>query len=266
MTSKISLQNIIDCSNGDLARKIIPYLPLREIHRFLAVNRSTRALCNDRFQLLQGRTHLTGYDLQNYPHFLGRTLTVEEMRILAQDVRALDLKGRLDYWVLALFIGKCQNLVESSLPGLTQEVNDELLTQVAPSWGQLEKLDLSQCNYITDAGLQKAAEHCPRLKEVDLTRCYHITDTGRRELVTNCPNLSKLILEGALTLTDEELENLAPDLRNLRHLSLSSTYISIQGLRTLLSYCPHLRKIETNKCAKIREDELRALQTITEKP
>ncbi len=259
MANEISSSQTV-FSNKDTARNIISYLPLREIPGCFRLNRSIgAALSEDRIEYLAERTHASAYDIQNYPKFLLKgQLTEREMDLVVKDIRVLDLKGMDELWVLTEFSGRCQKVVNLSLPGMVRDMSDDLLIKNAPSWKELEELDLSHCNHVTDRGLSAIAEHCPRLTTLSLGYCYNITAVGRGAIAQQCPGLKKLILQGHNDITEEELQTLAPLCPHLTHISLSAP-IDIEGLKTAARHCSKLATIVLSNGEHLSLRNLRAL-------
>lgn len=96
----------------------------------------------------------------------------------------------------------CNGLRALNLSGCAPVITNPALKRLfAPkgSLALLEELNLSDCHYVTDAGLRCLTGRSSLLS-LTLTNCRNITDQGISDL--KCQNLQRVILKGCNKLTD----------------------------------------------------------------
>ena len=111
--------------------------------------------------------------------------------------------------LLHLNLNACQDLSHealsrtlSNLPHLTElqlywnlhVVDDTLAGFAADGRPDMEKLNISGCNRVTDAGLLAVVASCPNLRDLDLTRLRQVSDDGLSGTVLALPQLERLNL------------------------------------------------------------------------
>ena len=106
---------------------------------------------------------------------------------------------------------------------ITNGVVQELCT-VQPS---LTRLDMSQCNLISDVGLWSIARHCRHIRELLMTSCDSITNVGLRSISLACHEIVRLGFDHCHLLDDIGLTVIATGAWKLKHLHLqvSLSYI-----------------------------------------
>ncbi|KAL4231710.1 hypothetical protein ACF0H5_009286 [Mactra antiquata] len=117
---------------------------------------------------------------------------------------------------------------------LCSRVNSEVLQEVTKSCHNLEKLDLSGIQGVTDDTLYTIAENCPQLAEFGIKSCRQVTDSGVCELARCCP-LKSLVLAGVNSLTDKSIFALANSCHYLHEIYLNGcAHISPAAVRYLV--------------------------------
>lgn len=139
----------------------------------------------------------------------------------------------------------CCNMRELLLDNCLN-LDDVSLIRIAECAGEtLERIDLTYCYKITDAGIISLAKCCKRLRDVNLAFCLLVTDFGIENVAKNCTELTTLILAGMNQLTDGCLIILAEDLPLIEELNISGcTLITDTSLIGLLLACQHLRRLD----------------------
>lgn len=51
----------------------------------------------------------------------------------------------------------------------------------------IEQLDLSECNKITDISVESISRHCSKLASINLESCSNITDNSLKYISDGCP-------------------------------------------------------------------------------
>jgi len=86
-------------------------------------------------------------------------------------------------------------------------VNDNFLKQFIPKCRQLERLDLGNCNYITDESIVTVSVHCPNLIGLDISQCFRITSQSLIQVIDHCPQLRFLNVQNCDYITLDDLRN-----------------------------------------------------------
>lgn len=122
------------------------------------------------------------------------------------------------------------------------------LGRLSKSLRFLRSLDLTDCSYITDRGVQAVGVSLPELGYLNLTRCFNITDVGVSHILSLFLNIRDLILRGCFRITDDGIKWASVKLKNLFYLDLSSTMISNISVDTLVNNCNIGLRLLTEKC------------------
>jgi len=140
----------------------------------------------------------------------------------------------------------------------------------------IQELDLSVCDWVTTATLEKMIALCPNLttlvlrsdtkidfegwallkklpflRNLDLTRCSQIGDNELSAIVQATPALVFLNLEECRAITDNGFYDLPNLNKNFIHLNLSRTEISDQPLIELAIKCDLLVVLNVTRCEKL---------------
>lgn len=116
------------------------------------------------------------------------------------------------------------------------------------SFPHLEELDLSDCNLVTDEGLEQLARF-PRLRLLLLGGCEQVTDVSMA-VIADLPDLEYLDLRDLPLLTDEGLAALA-SARSLRQVVLcGASEITTGGVRRL-AHAPRIELIDVTGCPRV---------------
>jgi hypothetical protein len=99
--------------------------------------------------------------------------------------------------------------------------DDTLLIFLAEHAAELQRLDVSYCFKISDAGLLSLAMCCPGLRAINLSYCNKLTDFSIKMLVTHCSQLEELHLMMCLNITDEIVILIAEMCQMLKQLNVS---------------------------------------------
>ncbi|CAB4401216.1 unnamed protein product [Rhizophagus irregularis] len=73
---------------------------------------------------------------------------------------------------------------------------------------KLEHLDIFGCDDVTVSGIHDIARSCPKLKHLDLGNCEMIGNSAIREIARSCSNLKFLGLESCKGISKNVLEKL----------------------------------------------------------
>ncbi|XP_013411676.1 F-box/LRR-repeat protein 13-like isoform X1 [Lingula anatina] len=121
---------------------------------------------------------------------------------------------------------------------------------------------LSDCNGISDLGLQKFSQQCKDVERLDLSFCQLVTDAAIKNLAFCCRMLTVLNLAGCKLLTDLSIQYLSGVCHYMTNLDLSGcVLITDKALRylrkgckkmkmLLLLYCKGISKQAAQKCMR----------------
>eukprot|EP01032_Pedospumella_encystans_P008212 gene8212-9775_t len=111
--------------------------------------------------------------------------------------------------------------------------DDELLGVIVRSTEVLQKIDIGNCNLISDAGVIVLAQCCPLLSSLRLS-AFPISDGALIQLTQLCPNITSLELSVNGVITDLGVLAIAGNLNSLRRISINNcdslTDVSIEHL------------------------------------
>jgi ubiquitin-protein ligase/uncharacterized membrane protein YgcG len=150
----------------------------------------------------------------------------------------------------------------SSRHGDEHTVGDECIEIITRSCPQLRQLMLAHCQALTDRGVAHVAERLHQLQLLDLTGCQCVTDVAR--LGVGCPLLERLSLRSATNVTAMSLcDAIAEGFKHVCFLDLSGCRLVDDSVLEAISiFLPslvtlHLRHNKTSDPAVRRLMELR---------
>nr|XP_057927424.1 F-box/LRR-repeat protein 17 isoform X3 [Doryrhamphus excisus] len=129
------------------------------------------------------------------------------------------------------------------LSGL-QQVNDDLLVQIASRRQNVTEINISDCRGVHDHGVSALASHCPGLQKYTAYRCKQLGDSSLAALATHCPQLVKVHVGNQDKLTDRALIKIGERCSELKDIHLGQCYgVSDDGMVALAKGCPKLQKL-----------------------
>ncbi len=144
--------------------------------------------------------------------------------------------------------------VITSLDLSSSTITHQKFHEISLNCVNLKQLDLSDCSWVTDEGLQHVAR-LTYLEKFDLSECLEITDQGLQH-IAGLANLRGLDLLNCSKITSNGLRHIArlPTLQwlNLRGCSL----VTDEGLRHI-ARLPSLQQLNLFACSKITDEGLR---------
>jgi len=116
----------------------------------------------------------------------------------------------------------CTNLIELNLSGCEFITNAGVL-EIANHLLELQQLDLSSCWHITDESIEALATNCTKLTDINLTFCTRVSDKGAKSLIMNCPHLSTILLKSS-NITNQTLNLFVIQKSTLKTLDVRRCY------------------------------------------
>lgn len=148
-----------------------------------------------------------------------------------------------------LILSHCDDLDDDSLIILLQGTDpeiDPLTSRALVPPRKFRHLDFTQCNRLTDKGVQALAYHVPDLTGLQLSKCQALTDDALTTLLESTPQLTHLDLDELDDLSNTTLINISksPCAQYLQHLNISyCESLGDTGVLPLLKYCSQLRSL-----------------------
>ncbi|KAL4563532.1 hypothetical protein LXL04_027575 [Taraxacum kok-saghyz] len=143
-------------------------------------------------------------------------------------------------------------LIDFSIKGFG---NDDLLDYIVLRSSKLNSLCLTDCYDITISGLNRALKMVPQLEKLHII-CTSLTRQYTEVMVPNCPHLKSFKLDDLDIYvginTDTDALAIANNMPELRHLVVSSTKMTNNGLKAILDGCPDLESLDIEACYFIR--------------
>lgn len=168
-------------------------------------------------------------------------------------------------------INRCPNMVCLDI-SRSRSFTDRLLD--IPE--NLEELDISKCEWLTNKNLKKIIEICPnllkirlssnvqlnysswsilkglkRLEKLDISHCYQIKDEDFKLILQACRNVTHFSLEQCNGLSDNAFFELGKNIPRLTDLDVSRTNITDSGLIDLTMRCKQLITLKVVRCKNL---------------
>ena len=153
----------------------------------------------------------------------------------------------------------CPNLKVLSLKGCEKisEFGERALVEIGKGCSSLIELDLTNCGFITDAGIRAVARGCNALEVLRVSQCVQLTGVAVRALGKGCQKLSSLGFGGLKLLRNEDIWWLSESLPKIKNLSLRAVVeLRTYGIRGLCEYAQELQMLNLAECPELGDDSL----------
>ncbi|KAG5370397.1 SCF E3 ubiquitin ligase complex F-box protein [Yarrowia sp. C11] len=128
-----------------------------------------------------------------------------------------------------------------------------------PQFDRLRIIDLTACNSITDAAVDRLVTCAPKLRHVVLAKCTRVTDRSIRSLVRLGKSLHYLHLGHCASITDAGIAQLVRACQRIQYIDVANcsqlTDAAVEDLASLTK----LRRIGLVKCVNITDGAIYAL-------
>ncbi|XP_072821270.1 F-box and leucine-rich repeat protein 13 isoform X3 [Vicugna pacos] len=146
------------------------------------------------------------------------------------------------------------SLVSVDLSG-TDITNEGLM--ILSRHRKLKELSLSECDKITDVGIQLFCKGSPILEHLDVSYCPQLSDDIIKALAIYCISLTSLSIAGCPKITDTGMEMLSAKCHYLHILDVSGCILlTDQMLEDLKMGCKQLRILKMQYCRLISIKEI----------
>lgn len=162
-----------------------------------------------------------------------------------------------------LNLQRCTGIFDAGFAMWKDQINNPSEDPNIPKTFQLQKLNLSDCSFLSDAAISNISQVCPNLEEISLSFCCALTDECINELITNCKMLKVLDLNYCgLAMTDNICISMSEKCQKLECIGCRGcVQITDEGIMNLLSNIPKkLKKINCSQCNNVSEKAKRLLQ------
>ncbi|XP_052771100.1 F-box/LRR-repeat protein 7-like [Mya arenaria] len=246
----------------------------RELKRFLASHRHLKELSIKNCALKASTLELIftempdikKLDLRNSLsslEFEFDALDLISEKICLTNLRVLVLcECKLSDKLLRSFAKHSQHLEELLLTGV-EGITNIGLESVAMCCPKLKRLLLNNNPFlhvksnVTDAGIERIAEHCHQLKVLNLRHCTEISDVAINAVASGCSWLEELYVSDCLSLTDMCLVNLVKNCTRLSVLDVSNcSQLTSKSVNAILTQCKALRRFSVGMCHRVKDISL----------
>ena len=90
---------------------------------------------------------------------------------------------------LADIVLNCNHLTSLNLGFCYEQVTDAVIRFLSENCKDIEKLDLTWCDKLTDEGMANIGKHCKKLKHLIIIACHQITRAGIDIIKNSCLEL-----------------------------------------------------------------------------
>lgn len=147
-----------------------------------------------------------------------------------------------------------------SLRSTKSWLTDAILHPVFDNCNQLQVLDMSGCNGITNDVVVKITANCHNISELILRDCHWLSRDSILSISMNCSRLTKLDLTACWQMNDEAIAIMASFLKNLVHLYLSKIYgITDESIHQISNGCKNLQTINLSGCWRVTDHAIKHL-------
>ncbi|XP_064618492.1 uncharacterized protein LOC135482435 isoform X2 [Lineus longissimus] len=129
---------------------------------------------------------------------------------------------------------------------------------------KVKKLVLNRCGKLDDVAFEKLSKKCAyELEEMQISECNSVTDTGFKTFAEGLPNLKILHASAMYKVTAFGLSKLG-QLKNLTHLYLShNTGVSDSVLYRISQGCSEIRLLELIGCHQVTDAGMQCVSSLT---
>nr|AFI78802.1 F-box family protein [Chlorokybus atmophyticus] len=173
--------------------------------------------------------------------------TCKQLQILAVGNCAVSDVGLLSIGA------NCTSLIYFNCFGCTQGVSDVGIEHIAENSRELEELEISNCQQISDRSLIAVSRHTGEgVKMLYAAFCPELRDTGLRQLAEGGTQLEELHLSGCIGLSSRGLQSIGL-CSKLRSLHISSCDVDSSALQAIAKGCAALETLDLSFCTGIND-------------
>ena len=207
----------------------------------------------ERLSSLAAEAGLEGLRSANFEFCRG--LRDEHLRLLPPSLLHLNLNAcqALSHEALADALSRLPHLKALQLYWNLNVGDATLAALAAGRRPDLEKLNISGCNRVTDVGLLAVVASCPNLRDLDLTRLRQVTDDALSGAILALPRLERVNLYACPQLSDRSYVFFSA-LQKLNFLDLCGAENLSDGGLQAIAECKHLEYLNLSWCVKVTDE------------
>ncbi|KAJ2832696.1 hypothetical protein J3B01_004737 [Coemansia erecta] len=163
-------------------------------------------------------------------------------------------------WTVPEFTRMTPHLTSIHIGGHNSYITDYFVDQLAQGLRGLLRINILECELLSDRALASLAIFCPKLEAADISKCSRFSDMGVVELVQSCRGLKYLDIS-RLAVTDNSLTVIGNTQRELEVLLMSGCpRITSAGVMAVMEGSDGLgcqftlRRLAFNDCANVDKD------------
>ncbi|KAH6658232.1 hypothetical protein BKA67DRAFT_209184 [Truncatella angustata] len=146
-----------------------------------------------------------------------------------------------------------------NLATLSDDVNDGSVMPLAVCT-RVERLTLTNCKDLTDAGLMALVQNSPHLLALDISQDDKITEQSVFAIADNCPRLQGLNVTNCKRISNESMIKLAEACRYIKRLKLNDcNQLNDDAVLAFANNCPNILEIDLHSCHNIGNEPVTAL-------
>ncbi|RHZ78645.1 hypothetical protein Glove_158g102 [Diversispora epigaea] len=136
------------------------------------------------------------------------------------------------------------------------KLTDFTIYTLVGSYPDLRKLNLSNCDKVTDIGIRQIAR-CHNLEHLALNSLKFLNDETIYIIVQSCPNIRYLNLEFCYVI-DTAVEAIAQSCRNMEYFNLyRSESITDSSIFKIVKKCSYIQELELGFCGSITDTTIK---------
>ncbi|KAF1738101.1 SCF E3 ubiquitin ligase complex F-box protein grrA [Beauveria bassiana] len=146
-----------------------------------------------------------------------------------------------------------------NLAALAERISDGSVTPLYVCT-RIERLTLTNCRGLTDAGIIGLVENNTNLLALDVSNDRNITDQSIYTIAEHCKRLQGLNISGCDGVSNDSLEVLAKSCKFIKRLKLNDcTQIRDNAVLAFADNCPNILEIDLNQCGHVGNGAVTAL-------
>jgi hypothetical protein len=157
-------------------------------------------------------------------------------------------------------IGSCPNIVYLNFNATRKlAISETAIINIAHSYPNILRLDLSECSFISDTAGKEIAKSCPRLEHLNLGVCGLISEDTICIIARSCRKLRYLDLMQCF-ISDRAMKEIAKSCHKLEHLDIyGCDGVTDLGTRDIVRSCPKLKYLDLGNCEMIGNSAIKEI-------